>query len=211
MTVATRRASSRPTTRLARKEDTRRRLLMAGRRLFRSRGVENVAMEDVALAAKVSRATVYLHFNGKPALLEALLLEDWDGQMRLFDRLATIDLSDEAPLREWVMSIAEGMMRARDSFAIHRAALGQNPDLTLRHLRHRQDLAGRLLAAVDGAAAANSPDEAKPNRRLIEAEFIAAELEFFATGAALGWSAGEVEFGADVVTERIRAFALAGN
>ena len=44
-------------------------------------------MDDIASATAVSRATVYLHFPGKPAILQALLEEDWEGQVRLFDRL----------------------------------------------------------------------------------------------------------------------------
>jgi AcrR family transcriptional regulator len=198
--------TGRPSLRTAQREDTRRRLMSAGRELFRSRGVEEVAMEDVALAAKVSRATIYLHFAGKQALLEALLEEDWAGQLRLFERLDADDLSNPARLRKWVMRVAEGMLKARDSFAIHRAALGQNPRLTMQHQQHRRQLAEILLLATGE----KFPDPEDRLRRDLEAELTVAELEYFATAAVLGWTEKQVECGASLVVRRLREFAGRG-
>lgn len=194
---------SAPTSRLAQKEDTRRRLLAAGRSLFRASGVDTVSMEDIAQAANVSRATIYLHFQGKSALLEALLEEDWGGQVRLFECLGMADILDKDRLHEWVMRVAEGMVRARDSFVIHRAALGQNPDLTVRHQRHRERLARSLVAA----AGRNIGEAGTDLRRDVEAELMVAELEYFATAAALGWKPAQVSAAAEMITGRLRNFA----
>lgn len=163
-------------------------------------------MEEIANAAKVSRATVYLHFPGKQALLEALLEEDWDGQVQLFERLGNADIVDKDKLLRWIMRVAKGMVRARDSFAIHRAALGQNPDLTILHQHHRQRLARALLAATHGAAA----DGEHGLQRDIEAELIVAELEYFATAAALAWTEEQVSSGAQMIADRLQEFAGRG-
>lgn len=189
--------------RITRREGTRRSLLSAARAEFRLRGVDKVAMEEIAGAAGVSRATVYLHFPGKPALLEALLEEDWEGQVRLFERLGEIDLGDPGRLEGWVMRVAEGMRRARDSFGIHWAALGQNPELTIRHHEHRERLA-RVLARTAGR---DVPDPAANLAGAVEAELIVAELEHFATAAAIGWSDAQVSLALPLIVRRLSDFA----
>jgi AcrR family transcriptional regulator len=190
-----------PSQRLAQREDTRRRLLTAARKLFRARGVEHVSIADIAAAADVSRATIYLYFSGKPPILEALLEEDWAGQLKLFDRLLEMDVRDTGQLSVWVLRVAEGMRRARDSFGIHWAALGQNPALTGRHHEHRTVLARVLLRAF--------PNGEEPNlSRAVEAELIVAELEHFATSAAVGWGADEIAAALPLVVGRLRGLGL---
>ena len=151
-----------PSQRAVRREDTRRRLLAAARKLFRLRGVEQLSMEEMAAAASVSRATIYLYFAGKPALLAALLEEDWAAQVRLFELLNSIDFGNAEQLGGWALQVAEGMRKARDSFGIHWAALGQNPTLIIRHgqtveamARLRSAAARNLLTALDGGAVVN--------------------------------------------------------
>jgi AcrR family transcriptional regulator len=195
--------SLRPSQRAVQREDTRRRLLAAARKLFRARGVEQVSMEDIAAAAAASRATIYLYFAGKPALLEALLEEDWAAQVRLFERLGSIDVHDRDQLGGWVLRVAEGMRKARDSFGIHWAALGQNPALTARHHEHRGELAKILLSAMQDAAAEGNGGLA----REVEAELIVAELEHFATASAMGWSDDQAQAALPLVVARLRGFA----
>ncbi len=52
--------------------DTRSAILDAARELFESRGYHRVGLETVASRAGVSRQAIYLHFDSKVALLEAL-------------------------------------------------------------------------------------------------------------------------------------------
>jgi AcrR family transcriptional regulator len=54
---------------------TRRRILAAAERLFAARGYTAVTTEDIARQAKVSLATVYLHFPGRAAVIGALAEE----------------------------------------------------------------------------------------------------------------------------------------
>ena len=56
------------------KADRRAALLDAAARLFAERGFDRVSIEDLGAAAGVSGPAVYRHFNGKQAVLAALLV-----------------------------------------------------------------------------------------------------------------------------------------
>ena len=60
------------------KEDIRRRILEAAHDLFEKRGYENVTMRAVADAIEYSPTTIYLHFENKDALVEALCFSDFE-------------------------------------------------------------------------------------------------------------------------------------
>jgi len=62
-------------TQAQRRDSTRTALLAAGRRLFATRGYENVAAEQIVEAAGVTRGALYHHFDGKAGLFEAVFLE----------------------------------------------------------------------------------------------------------------------------------------
>lgn len=192
--------------RATQREDTRRRLLTCARQLFRARGVDPVAMEDIAQAASVSRATVYLHFAGKPVLLEALMLEDWASQLQLFERLHKVNFTDVDSIAGWVKRVASAMRAASASFAIYRAALGQNASLTVLHHKHITALAQELRHAC-GEDASQTSDA---RLRSLEAELIVAEIEHFATASVVGWSELDTVKAAGLVVERLRIFAAQG-
>jgi AcrR family transcriptional regulator len=66
--------------RLDRAERTRQRLLDAAAHCFASAGYSRTTVEQIAVAAGVSKAIVYHHFRSKESILEALLermLTDW--------------------------------------------------------------------------------------------------------------------------------------
>jgi AcrR family transcriptional regulator len=54
-------------------ERTRRRILDAAYVLFRRRGYSRVSMDDIAAATKVTKRTLYYHFDSKDQLLAAVL------------------------------------------------------------------------------------------------------------------------------------------
>ncbi|MBK5256807.1 MAG: TetR/AcrR family transcriptional regulator [Vicinamibacteria bacterium] len=56
----------------------RRKILHAAHDLFEAHGYENVTMRAVADTIEYSPTTIYLHFENKDALVEALCLEDFE-------------------------------------------------------------------------------------------------------------------------------------
>jgi AcrR family transcriptional regulator len=188
----------RPSQRATYRAATRANLLAVARRLFLAEGVEAVSMDTIAIAAEVSRATIYQHFAGKPSLLEALLIEDWEKQASLFARLGDLRTRPDAEtLRVWLRRVVEGMRRASGSFALHRAALGQNEVMATRHTAHRQRLAGLLRESL--GAGGDDP------RQTVELAMVVAEIEYLATAALSEWSFSETEIAITIMTERLVA------
>src|SRR5580700_8451835 len=69
------------------RDATRRRIIAAARKVFVKKGYTRATIEEITAAADVSRATLYLHFDSKFALLAAAT-----DKMR----------GDRADLRRWV-------------------------------------------------------------------------------------------------------------
>jgi AcrR family transcriptional regulator len=59
-----------------------REILGAARRLMQNRGVEAVTMGEVAAAAGVAKGTIYLYFQGKEGLVQALLSQVGENLVR---------------------------------------------------------------------------------------------------------------------------------
>lgn len=56
----------------AKSEKTRAELVVAARGLFAQRGYQDTTIEDIVVAAGVTRGALYHHFNGKDALFQAV-------------------------------------------------------------------------------------------------------------------------------------------
>jgi AcrR family transcriptional regulator len=69
------------------REEVRRKILDSARELFEAEGYENVTMRRVAEAIEYSPTTIYLHFEDKDDLVEALCHEDFG---RLLEALSLI-------------------------------------------------------------------------------------------------------------------------
>lgn len=58
------------------RENTRTRLVRAGRRLFFTRDYASISVDLIAREAGFTRAAFYLHFSGKDALVAAVMMEE---------------------------------------------------------------------------------------------------------------------------------------
>jgi AcrR family transcriptional regulator len=85
------------------RDATRRRITAAARRVFIRKGYAKATIEEITAAAGVSRATLYLHFDSKFALLtaatEKMRMDTSESARQLTDVLAR---GDRAELRQWV-------------------------------------------------------------------------------------------------------------
>src|SRR3984893_9260274 len=85
------------------RDATRRRIIAGARRVFVKKGYARATIEEITAAAGVSRATLYLHFDSKYALLaaatEKMRAEAIEGARQLADVLIA---GDRGGLRQWV-------------------------------------------------------------------------------------------------------------
>jgi AcrR family transcriptional regulator len=64
--------------------DTHRRVLQSAFKLFRRRGYARISMDEIASAARVTKRTLYQHFESKDALLAAVLKEHHELSVKAF-------------------------------------------------------------------------------------------------------------------------------
>ena len=96
------------------RDATRRRIIAAARKVFVKKGYTKATIEEITAAAGVSRATLYLHFDSKSALLaaatEKMRAEAMEGLRQLKDVLIR---GDRADLRQWVEWVLHWYARNR--------------------------------------------------------------------------------------------------
>lgn len=94
----------------ASKRETRQMILIAARRLFAQKGMEECTIRDIAREAGVSPASVVVHFQSKTALLEAALNRDIE--RTLSELLASLPAGQG--LLERLQHLATGFFRLYD-------------------------------------------------------------------------------------------------
>ncbi|AYJ85377.1 TetR/AcrR family transcriptional regulator (plasmid) [Sphingomonas paeninsulae] len=89
------------------RENTRTRLLKAGRKLFFSRDYTAISVDMIAREAGFTRAAFYLHFTGKDALVAAMMIAEsykTDPLFERFNHMATTPETIESFVRAFVHS-----------------------------------------------------------------------------------------------------------
>lgn len=142
--------------RVREKEERRRQIVNAARRLFRERGYKATTIPRIAEAAELAPGTLYLYFPGKEALYIELLNEGYD---ILLARLRETSRRKATPRRQ-----AEALMDAFTDFAREQPDyfdmiffVLQSARREIRQLSAHRDLLEKLLvrekACKDFAAA----------------------------------------------------------
>jgi AcrR family transcriptional regulator len=107
----------------AQESDKRRQILDGARTVFLSAGYDGASMGEIARAAGVSKGTLYVYFDSKEALFEALILQE---KASLAETLFTFDPDDAdvpAVLTRLGMSFLAEMSQPRH-ISVHRMVIG---------------------------------------------------------------------------------------
>jgi len=84
----------------------RQQILDGARRMFLSKGFEGASMQDVARAAGVSKGTLYVYFDSKEAMFEALVLKECGRMQETLRRLG----SGNGTVEDELMAIGRQMI-----------------------------------------------------------------------------------------------------
>ena len=190
------RGEEQPGQRARNKAALAKRILDAARAAFVADGVNDADLADIARRAEVGRATLYRYFDGKDALLRALMAEDWDAQAGLFARLAREAVVDAASVSAWLRLLLRATAARLTSFPIY-FALGPGPRMEgLRRQRERLlDTLGERFPAF----------AVSPGGERVEALLLLFQIEEFVAHAAGAPDPLETERGVELLAERLLA------
>ena len=124
---------------------TRDRILKAAHRMFFRRGYARVTMDEIAREARLTKRTLYHHYESKDALLEAMLEHQHDLTAQTYARIVEeTDGGAEAFVArlfddlETTLEDAEVLLNSIREELHHAARAGPAPDLRAgRHLPHQ--------------------------------------------------------------------------
>jgi AcrR family transcriptional regulator len=168
------RAGRRPVSQRAlQKAETRRRLVDAARDAFIADGYARTTVDSIAARASTSRATFYLHFEGKLQVLEELIADLAPGAAQYYDRLdAILEHETRADFRAWVRDAMGWYELHGRLMPVWNEAHLTDP-LASEALRHRRDeMLGHLAHYFDRARPAGEVVAAR-----IRVEFLIHHLE----------------------------------
>jgi AcrR family transcriptional regulator len=138
---------TRPSIREAQKASTFEVLLRAAEELFVERGYAATTIEQIASRAGASRATFYLHFEGKwqaaAALAERRLMPE---TIEYYKRLDALGIPDRTQLRAWLDDALGFYERHRQEVITYRQAVGVEPQLAAL----QPESLGRCADAMSG-------------------------------------------------------------
>jgi AcrR family transcriptional regulator len=89
----------------------RRQVLDGARRVFLSAGFDGASMGEIARNAGVSKGTLYVYFDSKESLFEALILDERRGLAEVLFRLDEDDPDVKAVMRRLGLSFLDMMVR----------------------------------------------------------------------------------------------------
>lgn len=145
---------ARPITRQDQRKLTRRRIVDAARDCFYEHGVAEVSIEQIARVAQVGRATLYLHFPNKDAILLELLALDLLGARKIFARLCALEHVDAAAARDWLMEYVETLRQHSEAMRLVHVGIATSEEARAKIHEHHSAVAAmmseRFPAATDG-------------------------------------------------------------
>lgn len=183
----------------ARRQRTRKRISRAAQKIFLERGIVGTTMNDIARAAAVSRATIYLHFNSKDAILRDQL-EEQDGHLlRLYMGLRDLAVPDARSIREWLDFYVDAVRAFRGELYLFSLSNVFDTDARAFLVGQRRRII-RLLGERYGAFRVDPGDAAGETAAIMtmfQIEQVIAALVHADTlpdeDVALDWLAGELE------------------
>ena len=94
-------------------------ILAATRRLMEQKGVDSLTMDEIAQAAGVAKGTIYLYFQSKDELVQALLSQVGDNIALDLEAILASPHPPEGKLRQVVWLLLQYVEREREIFPLY--------------------------------------------------------------------------------------------
>ena len=157
--------------------DTHRRILLSAHKLFRRRGYARISMDEIASVTRVTKRTLYQHFESKDALLAAVLQENHELSLMAFK---SFDVFAGAP-NEVINSLFEALIKWADAprwagsgftrLVIELADLPGHPARTIAR-RHKAILEAKYAELFEKAKVSRPQELAREVALLIEGAMV---------------------------------------
>ncbi|QQQ19762.1 TetR/AcrR family transcriptional regulator [Brevundimonas vitis] len=198
-------SARRPSLREAQRALTRDRLRSGARDLFAETSYIEATIDQIALRAGVGRATFYLHYESKDALLRDLLIQDMMAHRRLYHRLTDLGARPSPEtISPWIRRYMQVFSERRAAVSLFNVAIGADPGFLAEITRQRDalfdDLGGRLEAF-------RFTRDAPGRSRRMSAHLLVFQIEQFCTHAAFAdWDAATCDDGVSQLASAVAAF-----
>ena len=134
-------------------------IIAAARKTFLARGFDSASMDAIALAAGVSKRTVYNRFRSKEELFAAAIMETCRRVLPLDVDDAFLDLPIEEAIRKMAIKFLAGILEP-EALALRRIAAfeaARTPVLGRNYMEHGPRWMAKTTAPLLERIAANSP------------------------------------------------------
>lgn len=184
----------------SRRLKTRQRISRAAQKLFLDRGIVGTSVDHIASAAGISRATFYLHFNSKEAILIDQLREQDGHLLRLYAMLRDADPADMASVRDWLVYYVTAVRAYRGHLYLFSLSTVFDSDARAFLVDQRR----RVMALLGERYAAFRP-EGDPQRS-VRGLLMMFEVEQVITALVHGDIMPDDDTALDVLAERLHGF-----
>lgn len=151
-------------------------ILDAAARLFREKTYPETSIDNIAAAAKVSRVTIYKHFESKIAIARALSARAGALLVEDYASLAKSPDPTRPEIEQWINRILSSFSKNREVIRLMASITWQEPELLLLRAESYARTLGRLGATIPAFRTASSGTDKKA---YIEGHLLLVQLNEF--------------------------------
>ena len=184
----------------SRRDGTRKKLVKAARKLFLVNNYFDVSIDEIVKEAGLSRATFYLHYPTRDAMIGDVVRHGLVGVDAFYRQLQGGPLPTKAQLREFIIYRVEATRKARRAIMLHYQAASYHPEIWPIILatrdRHMSILSETIPAfEIDAKAPTNA------RRQRSAAHLLLIQLEQIAHWATFAPELTDIEGQIDVLVD----------
>lgn len=189
---------------------TRTKICQAARECFIEKGVDATSIDEIAARARVARATIYLHYTGKSAILVDLLQKVERDRVQLFAALCDIDEVNVPAIRKWLQSYIDVVRDHRHSLLkMFQVGVSFHQDMDKVVAESRLLIIDRLGKRFPAFRLSDTSGPAR-NRKQAEGVLMILQLERFCHSVVVEDGAMDYEAGLEILSERFARFLVEG-